>query len=226
VADTEERPRRDELMPAHAGTATSSTLRQGWLLVALNVSWGLVMARFGHGDIYWVIGLHAMLVLAIVLALPAAMLRVTLRPRRSDVVLGLVAGVAMTVATYAVFDVARALEPSLATRVARLYRAAGTETPSVALAWVLVILTSEELLWRGAWIDVWSTRLGIATAAVTSVLAFAITQVGSGSIIVVLLAAVCGTIWTALRLHTGRVVASLIAHAIWTPVVILWNPVL
>jgi membrane protease YdiL (CAAX protease family) len=197
----------------------------GWVLVLLNVSWGLVMARFGRGDIYWITGLHALVVLGIVLSVTGPPLWQALRPRWSDVLLGLVVGVAMTAATYAAFDAARAIEPDLATHVARLYRAAGTETPGVALAWVLVILTGEELLWRGAWIDVWSTRVGLTTAAVSSVLAFTLTQLGSGSIIVALVACACGLVWTALSLHTGRIVAGLIAHAIWTPVVILWKPV-
>lgn len=226
MADTEERARRHDLRPAPVRSASSSSVRKGWVLVALNVSWALVMARFGRGDIYWVTGLHALLVLAIVVSLTGPSLRAALQPRWLDVVLGLTVGVAMTAATYAVFDVARAIEPSLTTHVARLYRAAWTQTPGIALAWVLVILTSEELLWRGAWIDVWRARVGMRAAAVSSVLAFAVTQLGSGSIIVALLACACGLVWTALRLHTGRLVASLVAHAIWTPVVILWKPVL
>ena len=226
MADTEERARCHELSPASGRQGASSTFHQQGVLIALNVSWALVMSRFGHGDIYWVIGLHAILVLVVVLALTASSWRITLRPRPSDVALGLTVGAAMTAATYVLFDVARAIEPSLATHVARLYRAAGTETPGVALAWVLVILTSEELLWRGAWIDVWGAKAGLRFAAVSSVLAYAATQMGSGSVIVVLLAGTCGAIWTALRLYTGRIVASLIAHAVWTPVVILWKPAL
>ena len=199
---------------------------QGMVLVALNVSWALVMARFGRGDIYWVVGLHALLVMAVVVALRrGSLLRQAALPRSRDLVLGVVVGVAMTVGTYGAFDVARVFEPSLATHVTRLYRAAGTEAPAIALAWTLVILTGEELLWRGAWIDVWTPRVGATVAAVSSVLAFAITQLGSGSVIVALLACTCGAIWTALRMYTGRVAPGLIAHAIWTPIVIVLFPV-
>lgn len=212
-------------MIAPVASRAPASIGQGLLVVALNISWALVMARFGRGDIYWVVGLHALLVTAVVVALRGASLRERLRPRRQDVVLGIAVGVLMTAGTYVVFEAARALVPGLAAHVARLYRAAGTETPAIALAWTLVILTGEELLWRGAWIDVWSSRLGATTAAVSSVVAFSLTQLASGSLIVALLACSCGAIWTGLRMHTGRVVPGLIAHAIWTPIVILFHPV-
>lgn len=223
MADTEERHRRRDLMTGAA--APSPSTRQRLLLVALNVSWAMVMARFGRGDIYWVVGVHALLVTVVIGTVRGAALRDSLRVRPRDVLLGVVVGLLMTAATYASFELARAFVPSLATHVARLYRAAGTSTPGIALAWTLVILTGEELLWRGAWIDVWGARFGARAAAVSSVLAFSITQLGSGSVIVALLACVCGAIWTALRLHTGRLIPSLVAHAIWTPVVILLHPV-
>jgi membrane protease YdiL (CAAX protease family) len=226
VVDTEERSRRRDLMTAPMAPVANASNRQGLLLVALNVSWAMVMARFGRGDIYWVVGVHALLVTAVVVALRGSMLRESLRVRPRDVVLGVAVGILMTAATYAIFEMARVLMPSLSAHVARLYRAAGTSTPGIALAWTLAILTGEELLWRGAWIDVWGARWGVPAAAVSSVVAFSLTQLGSGSLIVALLACVCGLVWTFLRLHTGRLVASLVAHAIWTPVVILWWPVL
>jgi membrane protease YdiL (CAAX protease family) len=226
VVDTQGRPRSRNVVTSPASARGASASKgQGMVLVALNVSWALVMARFGRGDIYWMVGLHALLVMAVVVAVRGASLRQASFPRRRDLVLGVVVGVIMTVATYGAFEVARTLVPSLSTHVTRLYRAAGTEAPAVALAWTLVILTAEELLWRGAWIDTWTPRVGATAAAVSSVLAFAVTQLGSGSVIVAVLACTCGAIWTALRMHTGRVAPSLIAHAIWTPIVIVLFPV-
>lgn len=212
-------------MTTGPGPLRTASLRQGVLLVALNVSWALVMARFGRGDIYWAVGLHALLVIAVVLALRGASLREIVAPRGRDILLGVGVGVIMTLATYPAYEAAGSLVPGLSTHVARLYRAASPQTPAIALAWTMVILTGEELLWRSAWIDVWTPRWGATAAAVSSVVAFAITQLGSGSIIVALLACTCGAIWTGLRMYTGRVVPGLIAHAIWTPVVILIHPV-
>lgn len=195
------------------------------VLVALNVTWAFVMARFGHGDIYWAVGVHAVIAGAVVAALRGRALRAALVPRVRDVLFGLATGVAMTAGTYLAFDVTRELVPSLAGHVGRLYRAAGTDAPAVALAWTLIILTVEELLWRGAWVEVWTPRIGTGAAAVSGVIAFAVTQLGSGSVIVALVAGVCGAVWTALRVRTGSVVPGLVAHAVWTPTVILFHPV-
>jgi membrane protease YdiL (CAAX protease family) len=195
------------------------------ILAALNVTWALVMARFGRGDIYWVVGLHAVAVCVVVLTLRGRAVYGTLVPRGPHLLLGVVAGVAMTAGTYVAFEVVQAFVPALGGHVVRLYRAAGTSTPAIALAWTLVILTAEELLWRGAWVDVWAPRIGMRAAAVSSVMAFTATQLGSGSVIVALVACVCGAIWTGLRVRTGSVVPGLVAHAIWTPTIILVHPV-
>jgi membrane protease YdiL (CAAX protease family) len=58
-----------------------------------------------------------------------------------------------------------------------------------------------------------------------SVASYAAAQLGSGSWIVMLLAIVCGTIWTLQRHFTRSLLAPLLAHLIWTPVVILLHPV-
>lgn len=195
------------------------------MLVAASVTWALVLQRFGRGDIYWVMGVQALAVCALVVWLRGHALRAVLWPRPRLIGVGLAAGVAMTAGTYAAFEAARWLVPDLVVHVSRLYRAAGTSAPLAALAWTLVILSAEELLWRDAWLTVWSPRWGTTRAAVISVLAYALTQLGSGSVIVALLAAVCGALWTLLRVRTGSLVPSLIAHAIWTPTVILLRPV-
>lgn len=212
-------------MRSGESTADASPAWHGALLLALSLTWALVLARFGDGEIYGVMGGHALVVCVVVGWLRGAALRGVLRPRGGLVALGGLVGLTMIVGTYASFELVRRLLPEVAGYVSRLYRAAGADVPLVALAWTLVILTAEELLWRDAWVAVWTPRWGRARAAATSVLAFATAQVGSGSLIVVLLAVTCGAIWTALRVRTGSLVPSLVAHALWTPTVILLHPV-
>jgi membrane protease YdiL (CAAX protease family) len=152
-------------------------------------------------------------------------LRARLRPTVKNVALGVGMGVLMTVLTYPAFDLARWLFPELVSHVADLYRQSQNERLGVALGAVLIILTAEELLWRGAWYEAWCLRLGPLRASALCVASYALTQLCSGSFIVCLLAVVCGTVWTALRHGSGSLVPSLIAHAIWTPTVILLVPV-
>ena len=83
MVDTQGRSRPRDVMTSRASARGSpASMGQGMLLVALNVSWALVMARFGRGDIYWVVGLHALLVMAVVVALRGV---VAARRRRSRV---------------------------------------------------------------------------------------------------------------------------------------------
>ena len=54
---------------------------------------------------------------------------------------------------------------------------------------------------------------------------YALAQFGSRSWVVALMAIVCGTIWSLQRHFTQSLVSPLIAHFIWTPMVIFLHPV-
>jgi membrane protease YdiL (CAAX protease family) len=138
--------------------------------------------------------------------------------------LGLVLGTTMTLATYPMFHLAVRVVPALRPAVRALYRAA--DGPSLhAISWVAVLVLAEELLFRGALLDALERRTQPAVAAVLSVTAYALAQLGSGSLIVFLLALSCGAIWTRARRYSGSLVVSTISHLIWTECLILLFPV-
>ena len=195
------------------------------LLLGMSVVWGTLMHQFGEGRIYWIMGPYAAAVSAVLLTLRSDALLRRLRPTLKNVTVGIAVGVAMTLATYPAFALAEELFPQLLGHVSELYRQSHNESLVAALTWVVVILTAEELLWRGAWIEALSARFGRVGAGISSVVIYALTQLCSGSFIVGLLALVCGAVWTAQRLYTGSVLAPLISHLIWTPTVILLVPV-
>jgi membrane protease YdiL (CAAX protease family) len=56
-------------------------------------------------------------------------------------------------------------------------------------------------------------------------LIYALAQYGTGSVVVLLMAVVCGTVWSIQRVVTGSLASSLVAHLIWSPTVILFCPV-
>jgi CAAX protease family protein len=209
--------------PAAPGAA--SPVRLLVLMLGLIVGWGLLMHRFGGGNIYAVMGPFALTVLLVVCALAGRDLRRWLQPTRLAVLSGLGVGVVMTVLTYPLYSESRALFPQLGGLVRGLYSAAHRTTPLEALPWVLAIIIAEELLWRGALLHVLARRIPDALAIALSVLTYTLAQFGTGSWVVMLLALVCGTIWTLQRRLTGSLLSPLIAHLIWTPVVILFHPV-
>lgn len=195
------------------------------LIVGLTVIWGALMHQFGAAPIYRIMGPYAAGVSVLLVALHGHALRARLRPSLRHVLLGLAVGGGMTLLTYPAFAAAKWLFPELVSHVDELYRQAQSEQLAVALAEVIIILTAEELLWRGAWYEAWCPRVGPLRAGALSVASYALTQLCSGSFIVLLLALCCGTVWTVLRHHSRSLVPSLIAHLIWTPTVILLVPV-
>jgi membrane protease YdiL (CAAX protease family) len=198
--------------------------------LALVVIWGALMSRFGSGDVYAVMGPYAASVIATAPLLAKLQgsavahgkwLAVT--PRA--VFVGVATGVAMTLATYPMFRFAAELVPGLDVTVESLYAAARARDLSHALAWTALIIVAEEVLWRGLVLDVLDERVPRSLASALSIASYALAQLGSGSLIVLLLALVCGTIWTVQRRVTGSIVAPLITHLIWSPAVILLWPV-
>jgi len=201
------------------------SLRYSLMLLGMSVVWAVLLAQFGEGQIYWIMGPYAACMSAVLMTLRSRALLRRLRPTLRNVAIGTGVGVGMTLATYPAFAAAKALFPALYRNVIELYSQSNDESLPVALAWVIVILSAEELLWRGAWIEALSARFGPLTAGALSVVIYALTQLASGSFIVCLLALCCGAIWTLLRHYTGSLVAPLLSHMIWTPTVILLVPV-
>jgi membrane protease YdiL (CAAX protease family) len=196
------------------------------LMLGLIVGWGLLMQRFGStANIYAVMGPFALSVALVTLALASSKLFVWLRPNARAVLSGLGVGAAMTLGTYPAYALLRSFVPGIEGQVAALYTAAHQTTLAEALPWVVAIIVAEELLWRGALLYVLARRVPPALAMAISVASYAAAQFGTGSWIVMLLALVCGTLWTLQRHLTRSLLSPLLAHLIWTPTVILFYPV-
>jgi uncharacterized protein len=204
---------------------TPLSVRYALVILGLSVLWAVLMHQFGESPIYWIMGPYALVVCAVLLLLRGKALRARLRPTGKNVLLGIAMGTLMALLTYPAFNLAKSLFPELVSHVSELYAQSQNERLGVALSAVIVIASAEELLWRGAWYEAWLPRLGPLWAGALSVASYALTQFGSGSFIVALLALVCGTVWTLMRHLTGSLVPGLIAHLIWTPTVILLVPV-
>jgi hypothetical protein len=210
--------------------ASSASVRrrdvlQALLWTVLIAAWGLLLRRFGEGDVYSIVGPYALAVIAVVAVVQRRALAQLLAPSRPSVLAGLGVGVAMTVLTYPAFWLASELVPSLSGQVADLYRAAHSASPGWALAWVIVILAAEEFLWRGAIIEFVEKRGSVSLALSLSLGSYALAQLGTGSWLVAAAALVCGAIWTLERHFTRSLVAPILSHLIWTPTVIVLWPV-
>ncbi len=194
---------------------------------ALVIAWPFVISRFGGNDVYTFLGAFAILVIGTVLLLgrKERVLPRTSRAFGRDVAIGLGVGVVMTAGTYAAYAVLERIYPPLVGKVAGLYGDAHKEQLAFAIVATLAAIVAEEVLWRGPLFGILKRRTGIAVAAALSLGTYTLAQSGTGSVVVVLAALICGAIWLGERIYTRSIVAPLVSHLMWTVVVIHVVPV-
>jgi uncharacterized protein len=195
------------------------------LLAAVIVLWFSLMRRFGQGDVYAVMGPYACFVAAVCVALRPRQVWAWLQAHARAIAIGLGVGALMTLLTYPIFRGAVSVLPWLDGQVQGLYHGARSTTLSKALAWVAALALAEELLFRGVLPDVLRKFTSQRAAYAITTVIYALAQLGAGSVIVMLMALVCGTIWSVQRVYTRSLLSPLIAHLIWSPTVILLVPV-
>ena len=192
-------------------------------LIVVSGLWGVLPLLF-HRDIAvaYALPAYAALLSCVLLALDDTWLRPRLRFNVRDAAIGLAVGVAMTAATYPVYAVATELFPELAAQVAADYTLVPTAAALAYFPRLLVVVLAEELLFRGSWLR--AARHDSLPGALYALLAYALSQVGWGSFAVILASVLCGAIWLAAARWSQSLIAPLIAHAIWSSVVLLFRP--
>jgi membrane protease YdiL (CAAX protease family) len=188
-------------------------------------AWPILLSQFRHGDVYAWLGPFAIAVIALILLTSRGRDFVVRDHLVRDALIGLGVGVVMTIGTYVAYAVAVHVVPTLPAHVAGLYAASRTERPWLAIVWTVVILAAEETLWRGPVFALTEKKWGTRLAVIVSLATYAAAQAGSGSVVVVLAAVICGGIWSAERALTKSFVAPLCSHLVWTPIVIHLFPV-
>jgi membrane protease YdiL (CAAX protease family) len=195
------------------------------LLAAMIIGWGLLIRRFGEGDVYAVVGPYALAVCIVMIALRPKTILAWLKPTKRGIWVGLAVGVAITVLTYPAFQLASLVYPELDGHVQSLYTGARSTTLAKALCWVIALVLAEELMFRGVLPDELSARMSERNAWGLSLIIYSLAQFGTGSVIVSLMALAYGSVWTWQRQYTDSLLSTVIAHLIWTPTVILLYPV-
>lgn len=138
------------------------------------------------------------------------------------VILGLGSGVALYVAT-AAFVVVAERWPVLGRQTTRLYEQRAGLAIGAALTLGIISAVGEELLWRGL-VQEELGGSGDGTAAVLAWLAYVAANAFSGTIPVIMAAAVGGVVWGALTFWTNGILAAVLCHALWTGLMIARPP--
>ena len=145
---------------------------------------------------------------------------------KSGVALGLAVGLAMSVATWVLYPVSAELVPAIEAEVPKLY-ALLRQPPGPVWAFPVLVLvvTAEELVWRGLAIDLLGRTATTLRPVLLSSLIYTLPQVAFRSPLLVLVAFLCGTVWGLLRVRTGGLAAPLVAHLVWDVLVFVLFPV-
>ena len=90
---------------------------------------------------------------------------------------------------------------------------------------LVLVVTAEEIVWRGLGIDVFSRHTSAQNAVLLSAVLYTLPQVAFRSPLLVVVAFLCGVVWGALRVHTKGLTAPLLAHLVWDLLVFVLFPV-
>ena len=194
------------------------------LALACVVVWLAAAASAGPLGIWLAIGGAAVGLGGAVFALDHAAARRSLEPSTRLALVGAGAGCLMAAATYSLYPALARLSPSIATDTARLYAWFRALSPVIASLALLPVIIGEELVWRGVVQTELVRRLGPWRGVTLAALAYALAHAPLGSPLLVAVALLCGMAWGTLRVASGSLVPSLLAHLVWDVVVFLWLP--
>ena len=141
-----------------------------------------------------------------------------LRPRKRDLAAGAGAGVALVVATHVLYPLAAELVPAFGRLVEFLYADISVPPgPRAALPLTAVVVLAEEVIWRGVLMEELRHRYRHRRVRVImATLLYAVPHMLAGIPVLVVAAVTMGAAWTLLRLATGRLVAPLVCHMVWS----------
>jgi membrane protease YdiL (CAAX protease family) len=194
--------------------ARLSGTRQDLTAVAVTLLWACGAWESRVYGIWGALGLSAVLLASVVLALEGR--TVLGNDRRIRVwLIGIGAGLVMVGGTSALFGPATTAFPALLTDVSRLYAAFGGLGPVATVVLLPVIVICEEIVWRGAVQGALARRMSWLPTAVIGGLIYALAHVPTASPALVLTCLAAGFCWSALRGITDSLPATVMAHLVW-----------
>ncbi len=100
----------------------------------------------------------------------------------------------------------------------------GSSGLKIGLLMVFVIGPGEEFFWRGFLQRNWGKRIGKAGGFLLCVILYSLVHLGSGNMILVLAAGVCGLFWGGLFLWKKSVVLAAVSHTVWDILIFIVFP--
>jgi membrane protease YdiL (CAAX protease family) len=190
------------------------------------LAWMLGAVLAAYGGLWSGMGATALLVGAGVLAAERRSLLATMRPSLAQALVGLVAGLSMTLATHALYRLVGPWVPFVTAGTAELYREVGTSRHVVFALLLVPIAVAEEVVWRGAVQTALAGRFTPPRAVALGAVLYTAAHVPIGAPVLLLAALGCGLVWGGLRAATGSLFAPIVAHVLWDEVLLFVAPLI
>lgn len=202
------------------------------VLLVCSVALGISVSMRHTVNVWLTTGLTAAFCLAATLTAGAKHIRSYLTWDGHKAAMGLIFGLLAIPVTHVAFHLIGEHQPTLNHEVIELYDSLNAwPGPLVALPLLLFVIAVEELVYRGVLQHVLQDLLSKpssrhrAALVLLGTFVYLAPQLISNSLVLVLVAAAWGMIWTLERLYSGSVLVPFITHATWSVGVFVLFPV-
>ena len=100
----------------------------------------------------------------------------------------------------------------------------GASRLRIAVLMIFIIGPGEELFWRGFLQQRFQKKIGNYLGFLLATGIYTLVHLGSGNVMLVLAAGVCGLFWGYLYLRYGSITLNIVSHTLWDVTVFLWLP--
>lgn len=199
-----------------AHTVKGSTAASRALLFGLLGNALLNLLALVFDNIWHAVAINHAIMLPLALWFLGERRRVWLSLRVRSLVLGLVSGGLLVLATWGVLAIVGLLNPDWREWLLQPMAMKEALAPAIAIPLLfLPIIPGEEIVWRGAvmlpLVERWGRVVGICVAA----LLFAAAHVMLGTVPILLAAVALGAVWGALTIWTRSLWPALVCHLVW-----------
>jgi membrane protease YdiL (CAAX protease family) len=200
-------------------------LRKTTLVVGFFIAWTTASIASNWVGIWPSMGSIAIVLGIVTLVCDRAASRTLLRPAPRPILIGVLVGGFMTVATHIIYPEAARLIPQITSDTALLYAAFRSPSTWVSTLCIAPVIIGEELVWRGVVQSEFGRRFGPVLSIVLTAICYTVAHIPMGSPVLVLVALGCGLAWGALRAATNSLLSVIVAHLLWDILVLIWLPI-
>jgi len=188
-----------------------------------------IFRSIGPFDFWWWMSFNLVLLIGLSLAADKSYLSSVLSDLKSMPAWKVFLGILSALLLYGIFFagnwLARQLLPFAENGICHVYSfKAGASPLRIILLMVFLIGPGEELFWRGFLQRHCQARFGPVPGWLLSTAFYALIHAGSGNLMLVLAAGVCGLFWGALYLRSRSVLLVAASHTLWDLLVFIVVP--